>query len=118
MLARRLKLIPSVILCITFAVSAKSQTIVGSFSTPGNEARGLAWDGEYLWCADADADTVYKLNPSNGTIVASFPFSIGFDYGGMTWSDDNNVWIANGSRIYKVDPTNGNSLTSFDCGCW
>jgi streptogramin lyase len=98
--------------------SIKGQQIINLFSSPGNESRGLAWDGEYLWCADAGTDSVYKLNPVDGTILSSFPFSIGSSYGGMTWSDDNNIWIANGSRIYKLDPTTGNTLTSFGCGCW
>jgi len=115
MLPRYFKFIIALIICVTLAVSAKPQTIIDSFPSPGNESRGLAWDDEYLWCADAGTDSVYKLNPSNGTIVSSFPFSIGLDYGGITWSDDNNIWIGNGSYVYKVDPNTGQELYSFHC---
>ena len=112
---RYLKVVLTLIVCVTFAVSAESQAIVDSFPSPGNEPRGLAWDGEYLWCADAEAGFVYKLDPSNGTIVSSFPFAIGSNYGGITWSDDNNMWIGNGSYVYKVDPITGQQLYSFHC---
>ena len=98
-----------------FAYPIKGQQIFNSFPSPGDTSRGLAWDGEYLWCADAGTDSVYKLNPSNGTIVSSFPFPIGSSYGGITWSDDNNMWIGNGSNVYKVNPSTGQSLSYFHC---
>lgn len=105
------------LMCLTFARSTQAQGIIDSLPSPGREPRGLAWDGEYLWCADAGTDSVYKLDISNGTVISSFPFSIESNYGGITWSDDNNMWIANGSYIYKVNPANGDVLYSFSCPC-
>ncbi|KPJ66312.1 hypothetical protein AMJ44_08535, partial [candidate division WOR-1 bacterium DG_54_3] len=52
------------LVCLTFAQSAEAQGIVDSFPSPASEPRGLAWDGEYLWCADAGTDSVYKLDTS------------------------------------------------------
>ena len=110
------KVLLALIVCVTFAVSKiEPQAIVDSFPSPSTEPRGLAWDGEYLWCVDAGIDSVYKLDPSNGMIVSSFPFSIDLSYGGITWDDDTTIWIANGSNVYKVDPTTGQSLSYFHC---
>jgi len=103
------------LVCLTFAQSAEAQGIVDSFPSPASEPRGLAWDGEYLWCADAGTDSVYKLDTSDGSVISSFPFSIEPDYGGITWSDDDNIWIANVSLISKVNPANGEVIYSFSC---
>lgn len=108
-------LISGLSILLVAVVSADPQTIVDSFPAPGSESRGLAWDGEYLWCADAGVDSVYKLDPLNGNILSSFPFSMDSSYGGITWSDDDNMWIANGSYVYKVDPNTGQSLFNFHC---
>jgi len=99
---------------VASAYSIEGQQITDSFPSPGDEPRGLAWDGEYLWCADAGTDSVYKLDPSDGTIVYSFSFSIGSSYGGITW-DDGNIWIANGGNVYEVNPSTGQSLSYFHC---
>lgn len=103
------------LVCLSFTRSTEAQGIVDSFPSPGSEPRGLAWDGEYLWCADASTDSVYKLDISDGSVISSFPFYIESSYGGITWSDDNNIWIANGSLIYKVNPANGDVIFSFSC---
>ena len=103
------------LVCSTFARSTEAQEIVGSIPSPGNEPRGLTWDGDYLWCADAGTDSVYKLNISDGSVISCFAFSIQSSHGGITWSDDGNMWIANGSLIYKVNPADGEVLYNFSC---
>ena len=103
------------LVCLSFTRSTEAQGIIDSFPSPGSEPRGLAWDGEYLWCADAGTDSVYKLDISDGNVMSSFPFSIESSYGGITWSDDNNIWIANGDYVYKVDPATGDTVSSFHC---
>lgn len=97
------------------APSAQAQEIVNEFPSPAGESRGLAWDGEFLWCADSGTDSVYKLDPSDGGIISAFSFSISSSYGGITWSSDNNIWIANGRYFYKVNPSNGAAMTNFHC---
>jgi DNA-binding beta-propeller fold protein YncE len=75
----------------------------------------LAWDGEYLWCADAQTDTVYQLDPQSGEIVSSFPFPIQIVHGGLAWGSDGNILIAYGSRVYIVDPANGGVVDRISC---
>jgi DNA-binding beta-propeller fold protein YncE len=92
-----------------------AQTTINSFPSPAGEPRGLAWDGEYLWCADAGTDSVYKLDKSDGSVISSIPFSIGSDYGGLTWGAESNMWIANGPIISELNPANGDVISSFSC---
>jgi len=103
------------LVCLSVSQFSGAQTIVNSFATPGNTARGLAWDGTYLWCADASTDKVYKLNALDGSIISSFSFTIASSYGGLTWSSDGNIWLANGNYVYKINPSTGTTISSFHC---
>jgi hypothetical protein len=97
------------------AVPGWTQSLVDSFPSPGREPRGLAWDGQHLWCADAEADSVYQLDSSTGAIVSGFPFSIDYAFGGISWGDSGDIWIANGDFIYRVIPSTGEIAYSFPC---
>jgi hypothetical protein len=101
--------------CLVFAGPTQAQEVIDSWPSPGSEPRGLAWDGEYLWCADAGTDSVYRLDISDGTVFPVFPFGIDLLYGGITWGADTTIWIANGSDIYEVNPANGAVISSFSC---
>ncbi len=92
---------------ILFSSTAKSQSTVGnvvdSFDSPGRYPTGLAWDGQYLWNADADSDKIYKINPSTGEVVKSFD-SPGELPWGLTW-DGQYLWNTDfeTDKIYKID---------------
>jgi hypothetical protein len=100
---------------LVFWENVMGYQIVDSFPSPRNEPRGLAWDGTYLWCADAGMDSVYCLNTLGGIVISAFPFSIDSSYGGLTWGKDSSIWIANGRIIYEVNPTNGDEIYNFIC---
>jgi len=97
----------------------QGQEIVRQFEAPGSASRGLAWDGQYLWCADANAERVYQLDPQNGHTIASFDFSMDFQHGGLAWSPDGYLWLTDyergTSRFYKVDPSSASVVSSFHC---
>ena len=101
--------------CLVLVGSTQAQEVVDSWPSPRGEPRGLAWDGEYLWCADAGTDSVYKLDISDGTVISVFPFLIDSLNGGITWSEDTAIWIAGGSKIHEVNPANGNEISNFGC---
>jgi DNA-binding beta-propeller fold protein YncE len=44
--------------------------VIDSFDAPGYFPQGLAWDGKFLW--HLDAATIYKLDPSGGTVLAEY----------------------------------------------
>jgi DNA-binding beta-propeller fold protein YncE len=115
MSVRRFILFLFFLVYLTFAGSTLAQEVIDSWPSPGSEPRGLAWDGEYLWCADAGTDSVYKLDISDGTVISSFWLPINPEYGGITWGSDTTIWIADGSMIYEVNPANGAVISSFSC---
>ena len=67
--------------------------IISAFPTPGPNPNGLAWDGAYLWVGDAATDSIYKLDPKDGSVILSFP-SPTTEPRGLTWD---------GSRLILVD---------------
>jgi len=105
-----------VLMFISFTLTA--QTIIKELNAPGPESRGLAWDGEYLWCADSDDDMIYKLNPHTGEVMDGVLFTLSSsEGGGITWSGDEDaaVWVTRGSFFHKIDAVSGGEVTSFHC---
>lgn len=117
---------------IIYKLDPDDGSVVDSFSSPGNDPEGLAWDGQYLWHVDGgnaydlgdDAVLyIYKIDPSNGNTVYSFEApGPGINAEDLTW-DGSYLWYVDGgdeeeihgtSSIYKIDPQNGNVLMNFD----
>ena len=107
------------LMILGWSTPGQSQQIVSELSAPGPEARGLAWDGDYLWCADASTDKIYKLDPQDGSVVSSINFALDINFGGITWSPDGYLWVSdfrsNQSYYYKIDPVTAAIRTSFHC---
>lgn len=80
-------------------------TILVSFSAPGPEASGMAFDGTNLWMADTDRDSIYMVSQT-GVVGAAFaapgpePAGLAFD-GEFLWNAD-----AMTHEVYKIDVSN------------
>ena len=61
--------------------------IVSTIPAPGPNPHGVAWDGSYLWVGDAETDSIYKVNPEDGSVILSFP-TPGSEPRGMTWCEN------------------------------
>ena len=99
-------------------VCAHTQYIVNEFDAPGSGARGLTWDGTYLWCADAFADSIFKIDPASGQVIHSLFFSRNFSTsrgGGIAWSPDSALWVTHNQYFYKLDASTGEDMTNFHC---
>lgn len=59
-------------LVVTAIVGLQAARVVQSFEAPGEEVSGLTFDGDYLWASCNEPDSLYKLDPETGTVVASF----------------------------------------------
>jgi len=77
---------------------------IGSWSSPGGTySYGMAFDGTYLWHADKNVRTIYKLDYLDPTaIVETFPVTweprdLGW-YGGHLWAS------ADYANIYELNP--------------
>ncbi len=86
------------------------QKVVHKIPSPGFWPMGLAWDGTHLWNVDAEQKKIFKLDPSDGTIlgVIQAPAS---KPGGLTWFD-NALWLSDQKRnkILKLDVSDGTAV--------
>lgn len=91
---------------------ADTGDVIHTIPTPGGNSQALTWDGNYLWCSDIFTDSVYKLDPVDGTIINSFIFP-GDLVEGLAW-DGTNLWASDQSSdiIYKFDPEDGSVISS------
>jgi len=64
---------------------------------------GIAWDGQALWVSEQSDLRIYRINPSDGSILAFFDTQ-GSDPKGLTW-DGEYLWHIDQTTqtIYKLD---------------
>ena len=92
--------------------AASYQSAALTFRTPGFQPSGLAYDGAILYVSDEGGyRTVYKLNPTTGAVLGSFPQGpnpndIVYDWHGHLFVSDI------GSRVYEIT-TDGIAVNSF-----
>ncbi len=55
--------------------------IIQEFPAPAQDAAGLCFDGNYLWISEYSTNTIYKVNPSNGSIIGTY--SLPYPGGGV-----------------------------------
>jgi streptogramin lyase len=91
--------------------------IVHEFPCPGTDPRGLTWDGTHLWHVDDDSGLIYKLNPTNGSVLASFAapgVSDSTHRQGLAWDGDVLFHAEYFSGlVYRLDPVSGSVMSSF-----
>ena len=98
------------------SMSVIAQNIIKEFEAPGPEPRGLAWDGQNLWCADADEDAIFKIDPVSGEVLDALPFDVPSTYGGgITWSGDGAIWVTRGQYFHKMNTATGQEMADFHC---
>lgn len=95
------------------------QSVINAVPAPRN-ASGLCWVNGYLWCGayGVNGDTLYKINPSNGTVVKKFKwhshsyadcYGLAFDTisGGSLWVSSHYSSTVVGDSIFLVDTITG-----------
>ena len=73
--------------------------ILAQLPGQGDRTHDLAWDGECLWFVDTNLGMFYRMDISNGEILASFPSPEDIEPHGLTW-DGETLWYteADGGR--------------------
>ena len=113
---KRWQLIVFLFILLTLPVTTMAQFVVKELNAPGTEPRGVAWDGQYLWCADLAKDSLYKIDPSSGQILHIIPFDFDLTYGGGTTCDgDSAIWVTMRNYFYKLDAQTGQELANVHC---
>ncbi|HUS73566.1 MAG TPA: hypothetical protein VMY06_10920, partial [Sedimentisphaerales bacterium] len=81
--------------------------IARTIALPGTWPYGLAFDGTAVWHTDGDTDTIYRLDPADGTVLDSTPSPASHPTG-LAWYDGNitqwhGLWNCDyNNRIYHV----------------
>lgn len=85
------------------------------FATPGQgDPRGLAWDGSYLWMAEDDTKSLYRIDTLDGSVVDTINTPGNSNTQGLTW-DGSHLWHAEyDGRVYKIDPVAKIVVLSFN----
>jgi hypothetical protein len=87
-----------------FLINAEQGTVARSIQAPTVRTHGIALEGDHIWCVGSDEAEIYKLQMSDGAIVAkivldkaSDPSVHGLDIkDGVLWyCDANKGWICN-----------------------
>jgi len=86
---------------------ARVGDILKLIDTPGPCPKGLAFDGENLWVADAFTDRIYAIGAETGKVIKSFE-APGYDPEGLAW-DGKCLWhIDSGENLlYRLDTSTG-----------
>ena len=78
--------------------------ILRSFPAPVMSPDGIFWDGTHIWTTECTSEDIYKLDPTDGTVVAKHTIpGILIDH--FTW-DGSSLWVNDhhdGSLIRKID---------------
>lgn len=87
-----------------YEINPTNGTVLSSFTFPGTEARGLTWDGQFLYAIDGPALALLKMDTS-GTIIDSVSIAtLGGNPEGLTW-DGTYFWVTENDTdtIYQID---------------
>lgn len=78
----------------------------------------VAWDGESrrLFVLDGNSNTIYQINPDDGSVVRSLELAGGVPLG-MTWGDGS-LWVSDfdAVQVYRVSPEDGRVLQTIIVG--
>ena len=97
---------------LNIETGAKVDSVRFSIPYGTNNGRDIGWDGSNLWYSEWDVDSLYKINPTNGTVISRFkspgsgPQGIAYG-GGFLWHTDEYTKV-----VYKIDPTTGAVLST------
>jgi len=86
-----------------YKIDPSKNQILTRFPCPGERTHDLAWDGESIWFVDTNLRMFYRMNVTNGEILASFPSPDNIEPHGLTW-DGEKLWCTEGQDfIHRLD---------------
>jgi hypothetical protein len=92
---------------VALAASARAAPgdVINSFTAPGSDPRGLAFDGTDLWLLDVDGDlrSFWRIDPATGDATLGLQTTVSFGHG--LASSGSLLWtIRDTSAVWSVDP--------------
>jgi hypothetical protein len=80
--------------------------VVNSFAAPDSGFLGLEWIDGFLWVSSDITDLLYRLAPSDGTVLETVPIPTSVTSCGLAW-DGSSFWITDcvADEIVQISPT-------------
>jgi hypothetical protein len=92
-------------------------SVVRSFSIPGGNSGGSGRSNGYLYSTDYSPGTIYRMNPTSGSVVTSYAAAGGsntrglaYQWGGYLWQ---NKAYTSPYVIYRTNEANGSRYNSY-----
>ena len=81
--------------------------VVAEIPDFGNDRGGLAFDGQYVWQAARDLNTIYQIDPATSSTVHSIPTPAD-GAAGLHW-ENGKLWQLdmNTKKMYRLNPADG-----------
>jgi YVTN family beta-propeller protein len=80
---------------VTRIVAAGTGSPGTTFTIPGLQVRGLAYDGKSIWVCNSDSNTVSRLRTPNAALMGTFPGGLGPRGAAF---DGSKIWIADSAQ--------------------
>jgi hypothetical protein len=64
-----------------------------SFGVGFNQPAGIVYDGTHLWVVDSGSDALYRVNPTNGTILETLDMENIISSAALPTFDGSNIWV-------------------------
>ena len=94
-------------------IDTTNGAILQTFSTVGEQPMGVAFDGQYVWCAEdtgfgATRQEIYQYDPNGGTYTGTFIKNPDNSPRDMAW-DGQYLWLVgyNNRLLYQISTTGG-----------
>ncbi len=94
-------------------IDTTNGAILQTFSTLGEQPMGVAFDGQYVWCAEdtgfgATRQEIYQYDPNGGTYTGTFIKNPDNSPRDMAW-DGQYLWLVgyNNRLLYQISTTGG-----------
>ncbi|MCU0276882.1 MAG: transglutaminase [Acidobacteria bacterium] len=112
-------LITMTALLFTISLLAGPGSVAKRIPAPSDRTTGLAFDGKAFWTVDRDSDKLYRIDPADGRVLATFD-APGYFCTALAW-DGQSLWVADMDftntsaedycgKIYQIDPASGRTL--------
>ncbi len=107
-------LIAVIFLITTNPLIASPGDIISSNGIPSSHPTGLTFDGKNIWMADRFSDSLYAVNPGDGSVEKTIS-APGFIPRGLAW-DGKYLWCVDGeeNRIIQLDIKTGMAINSIE----
>jgi hypothetical protein len=96
-----------------YQLSTSDCSVISAIPFPDNHVQGdLAWDGSHLWATGYPSGKFYRLQPSDGAVVATLdPLGASVNVG-LTYFQGS-LWVSEEGQLLQIHPTEWRVMATF-----